>query len=172
MQTIRYIMTGPLFFELSSCIIGTVCELLALDQTIQEQQIDASVFVSADALGIHVSMVYILCHFAEKLSNQSFNVTRIIYYDLVWYNLSVERQKCMVLPICRSQESFKLTGYGIFDCSMEIFLKVTPFGCGFHNSKNVEVDQKNVQWNNNKKLNFSDNAIISFILHHNATTER
>lgn len=124
LDQIGFIMTGPLFFELSSCIIGTVFELLALDQTIQDQQLDATVVVSANALSIHVSMVYILCHYAEKLTAQSIEVSRMVYYDLLWYKLSVRQQKNIIMPLRRAQKLFKLDGYGIFACSMELFLNV------------------------------------------------
>lgn len=113
-------MSGPLFFELSTCIVATVCEMLALDQP----KFDGNVFVSINCLIIHVSMFYVLCHYSEKLTTQSSAVANLIYSDLLWYELTIERQKGLILPMCCSQKTFRLTGYGIFDCSMEMFWKV------------------------------------------------
>lgn len=117
-------MSGPLFYELSSIIIGTVCELLALDQIYQEKKIDSSAFVSANGLMIHVSTVYILCLYAEQLTTQTFELIKLFYCDLLWYNLSINQQKFMIFIICRSQKNFRMTGYGIYSCSMELFLTV------------------------------------------------
>lgn len=133
LQNIQCIMSWPLFFELSCCIIATVCELLTMDQIFEEQNFDAYILISINCLGIHISMVYVLCHYSEKLTNHSFSVNKVIYTDLLWYNLSNQQQKNLLLPMCCSQKTFQLTGCGIFDCSMEMFLKVRQILFFFQN---------------------------------------
>lgn len=95
-----------------------------MDQTIQDQQVDATVIVSANALGIHVSMVYILCHYAEKLTTQSFKVTRMVYSDLLWYQMPIRQEKTIIMPLQRAQLQFRLEGYGIYSCSLHLFVTV------------------------------------------------
>lgn len=120
-------MTAPVFFELSTCIICTVLELLTIDQKIQNERFvvfDVTIITSITLLGVHLSIVFILCFYGEELSAQSFQVTNIIYSNLLWYKLPVQKQRFLDIPIRRAQKIFRLKGYGIFDCSMELFLKV------------------------------------------------
>lgn len=117
-------MTGPLFFDLSSCIIATVFELLSIDNDIQNQRYDSNTFTNVSTLGLHNTMLFILCHFSEKFTDRSYDVGDVIYSDLLWYKLSIRQQKLLILPIRRAQKLFRLRGYGIFDCSLELFLKV------------------------------------------------
>lgn len=127
MDNIRIIMSGPLFIELSSCIISTVLELLAFDSMYQQKHVDTTFATTGGTLSIHTTMVFILCFYAEKYTTLSFDVIDTVYSDLIWYELPVRQQKFVILSICRSQEQFRLTGLGIFDASMEIFLKVSHF---------------------------------------------
>lgn len=124
MNNIRVIMSGPLLIELSSCIISTVLELLAFDNMIQQKHIDTTFATSAGTLSIHTTMVFILCYYAEKFTTQSFDVMDTVYSDLLWYKLPIKQQKFAIMPISRSQVQFRLEALGIFNASMEIFLKV------------------------------------------------
>lgn len=124
MYNVRTMMSLPLFIELSSCIISTVLELLAIDYMFQEKHIDTTFATSAGTLSIHMTMVFILCFYAEKYTNQSFEVVNTVYCDLLWYNLSKNQQIFIILAIRRSQQQFWLEALGIFNGSMEIFLKV------------------------------------------------
>lgn len=120
-------MTAPVFFELSTCIICTVLELLTIDQSIQHGRFvvfDVTIITSITLLGLHLTIVFILCFYGEALSAQSFQVTDIIYSNLLWYKLPVQKQRILDIPIRRAQKIFRLKGYGIFDCSMDLFLKV------------------------------------------------
>lgn len=121
-------MAGPLFFLLSSIILGIVFELLALDQAIQEQQIDGAVAINISALGVHMSMLLVLCHYSEKLTNLSYAVGDMVFCEIAWYKMSIEHQKILIFLIRRAQKSFRLRGYGLFDCSLEVFQKVSLDG--------------------------------------------
>lgn len=123
-NNIQMIMSGPLFIELSSCIISIVLELLAIDSMIQKKHIEATFATDAGTLSIHICMVSILCFYAEKFTTQSFDVINTVYSDLLWYKLPMEQRKFIILSICRSQEQFRLDGLGIFNASMETLLKV------------------------------------------------
>lgn len=127
LQNIHHIMTAPVFFELSTCIICTVLELLTVDQSIHDERFvlfDVTIITSITILGLHLSIVFILCLYGEALSAQSLQVTNIIYSNLLWYKLPVQQQQILNMPIRRAQKIFRLKGYGIFDCSMELYLKV------------------------------------------------
>lgn len=121
-------MTAPLFYELSTCIICTVLELLTIDRSVQEGRFDifdVTMIISITLLVLHLSIVFILCFYGEKLTTQSFQVMDIIYSDLLWYKLPAQQQRVLTMSIRQAQKVYRLKGYGIFECSMELFLKVT-----------------------------------------------
>lgn len=117
-------MNGPLFFELSSCIVGFVFELLAMEQAFQDHQFDGTVALNLSALGIHMFMLVILSYFSEKITDRSYEVGGIVYSEVFWYKLPIAQQKPLIFVIQRAQQHFRLRGYGIFDCSLQMFLKV------------------------------------------------
>lgn len=117
-------MSGPLFIQLSCCIIDTVMELLTIDYVIQQKHVDTPFFANLGTLSIHMTMVFILCSYADKFTTQSAQVIQIIYDNLLWYNLGVDEQKSIILPIRRAQKHFHLDGFGIFDANMQTFLTV------------------------------------------------
>lgn len=121
-------MSGPLFFELLSVIIIIVLELLALDYAIQVKQFDSTLILMGSCFLIHMSTLSVLCHHSECLTTKSDEISEIIYSDLKWFNLPISQQKLLVLSIGRAHKTFRLEGFGIFDCSLEMFLKVE-----FHN---------------------------------------
>lgn len=45
-------------------------------------------------------------------------------YELHWYQLSRNEQFVVQMIIARSQKPFELKGLGVFECSLETFLKV------------------------------------------------
>lgn len=124
MNQIRTLMSGTLFIELTSCIVETVIELLSLDYMVQQRHVEITIFTNIVGLSVHVSMVYILCFYAEKYTNQAYQITHLTYFDLLWFKLPIRHQKTTVLPIYRAQKQFRLTGFGIFDVSMETYVKV------------------------------------------------
>lgn len=127
LNSIRTIMSGPLFFTLSSCIVYIAIEFLALDETFRRQDFDTTLLVTVNALLITIAMVYILSFYSEKLTTHSYEIAHMVYVDLLWYKLTAAQQKPLVLSICRANKYFRLVGYGIFYCSMETFLKVRWF---------------------------------------------
>lgn len=120
----KRIMSGPLFFELLSVIIIIVFELLALDYAIMVKQFDSMLILIGCCLIMHMSTLFILCHHSECLTTNSNEISKFIYCDCQWYKLPNSQQKLLTLPISRSQKPFRLDGFGIFDCSQEMFLKV------------------------------------------------
>lgn len=117
-------MSGPLFFQLSSCIIETVMELLTIDYAIQQKHVSTAFFANLGTLLIHMFVAFVLCSFAEKFTTQSFQVSNTLFANLLWYNLRNNEQKLIILSICRAQKRFQLEGFGIFDVNMEVLLNV------------------------------------------------
>lgn len=151
LQNIKQIMSGPLFFELLCVIVITVCELLSLDYAITEHQFDSMLILIVCCLLIHMSMLSLLSHHSENLTTKSYDIANITYLDLQWYNLTVSQQKLLVLPIIRAQKTFRLEGFGILDCSLEMFLKVISmnffriYKCSFQSRKQKLINSYSFQ---------------------------
>lgn len=84
---------------------------------------------------VGVSSVLLPTFFFCKLSE---NITADLeeigdaFYNCAWYYLAVSHQKTFILPISRSQKTYRLTGLGIVQCSLAIFLSVSiPLGSTF-----------------------------------------
>lgn len=117
-------MRGPLFYELAGCIVCLVFELMSIEQSIHEHKFGAAIILSVVTLGGYITMLYVICFYADNLSSRSAEVAGIMSGDLMWYKLTIQQQKMMCIIIRRAQKNFTLNGYGIFDCSMEVFLNV------------------------------------------------
>lgn len=46
------------------------------------------------------------------------------FYNSAWYQLPTKQQTLLVLPIQRAQRELRLSGLGLFDCSLEVFGQV------------------------------------------------
>lgn len=117
-------MNGPLFFIFAICIIAIAFELLALDQAVQEQHFGEADFLNLSAFVIHMIMLNVFCQYSEKFTDRSYEVADMVYTEIFWYKLSIAQQKSLIFMIHRAQKQFRLKGYGIFDCSLDLFSKV------------------------------------------------
>lgn len=127
LQNVRHIMSGPLFFALSTCIICMMLELLAIDQAVNQRTLRIYMAISASILCTQLGMAFVLCDFAENASDQSQKISQILYMELLWYKMTITHQKLLMLPIREGQKMIQLNGFGIIICSMEQFLKVSFF---------------------------------------------
>lgn len=154
----KAIMSGPLFFELLGFIIITVSELMAVEHAIKEQQFDSTLILTGTGMLINTSTLSFLCNYSEHLTTKCNEVASITYSDLLWYGLPVSQQKLLTLPLSRAKGTFRLDGFGIFNCSMEVFLKVNRT-CLFPSFKYTKKC---------KSHSLSDYSIINFLLYSNA----
>lgn len=66
---------------------------------------------------------FILCNYADKLTQEASEVGDAIY-NTAWYEMPIEQQKMLLLPIARSQKLIRLTGFGIYTYSLENFARI------------------------------------------------
>lgn len=67
---------------------------------------------------------YSFCSFAASATKRISNVSYTAY-DRKCFDLPVKLQKYVILIIGRSKEAVQFTGFGLLDCTLEIFLKVS-----------------------------------------------
>lgn len=71
-----------------------------------------------------IALPFAYFYFSERITT---NVSSIgdVFYHSPWYNrLTAKQQKLLVLALQRSQREVRLTGIGLFDCSLPMFSAV------------------------------------------------
>lgn len=114
-------MGGALFYELAGCATYVAISLFAIDRSLQN--INLNTLINIYCLLTSLVFNFFICSYSEDLTQRSFDVAEIIY-DSNWYQLQYKQQKLLIMSIQRSRRIFRLKGFQIVDCSMEIFLKV------------------------------------------------
>lgn len=63
------------------------------------------------------------CYFADIVTANLYEIGDI-FYNIAWYQLPVQMQIFLVLPIQRTGKRFRFQSLGIIDCSLAVFLSV------------------------------------------------
>lgn len=120
-ENIRDIMQSALFYQLIECISFVAFSLFALDESMEE--INLNTFMSFSALLYAIFSTIIYCYFADRLTADLFEVGDI-FYESMWYKLPNQEQKASILSIQRAHRIFRMKCYGIVDCTLDTFTKV------------------------------------------------
>lgn len=116
-------MQSILFYQLITCVLFIACSIFALDQSISKREIDFNSFMNLTSLLCSLIPTFLYCHFADGLTVNLFGIGNI-FYSSMWYKLPSQKQKLLIPSIQRAQRIFRLNGYKIIDCSLEIFASV------------------------------------------------
>lgn len=79
-------------------------------------------YALVDAL-LTFTLMFGYCFGSECVTSDLMEVGDI-FYNSSWYRLPVKQQKLLALPIQRAQREFRLSGLGLIDCSLAVFLSV------------------------------------------------
>lgn len=113
-------MSEVLFLQLCVCALSTAINLYALTLPgISGVHAMTSIY----DLNITLCTTFVYCYFSESLSSHLFNIGET-FYDSIWYRLPPKQQILIIFAIQHSQREFRLTGFGIIDCSLEVFSMV------------------------------------------------
>lgn len=77
-------------------------------------------------LCVTILSIYILCFLSENVTN-TLEAIGDIFYNSAWYRLPPKQQELFIVPIQRAQINFRLSGIGIVECSLKVFLSVRRF---------------------------------------------
>lgn len=114
------IISPTLFYQLLLCAINLALLMFGID-TKDTADFDTLVLILATFCLLPPTFFY--CHQSENITTNLLSVTDS-FYNYAWYQLPVQHQQYFRLPIQRSQTAFRLSGYGIVDCSLERFASV------------------------------------------------
>lgn len=119
-ESIDVIMSVALFLQLLCSAIITAIDLLV---------ITLSGVVSAVALLAFIDLLTVLiptlfyCKLSENITTDLGKIDNA-FYGFSWHEIPLKQQKLFLLPIQYAQRSFRLTGLGVVDCSLPVFLSV------------------------------------------------
>lgn len=109
-------MSESLFYQLCICAVVTAINLNALEASgISSIHAMASFY----DLSITLLTTFVFCYFSEQL----YGIGEI-FYNSIWYRLPAKQQIPIIFAIQHSQQVFRLSGFGIIDCSLRTFFTV------------------------------------------------
>lgn len=109
---------GPILFNcMFTCIASIAFNLFVIESngTPNFQKIVALI----DLVGI-LMLTFVHFSLSEWITNVLLEIGDD-FYNSRWYRLPNKQQKLMTLPIQRAQREFRLTGLGLFECSLYVF---------------------------------------------------
>lgn len=113
-------MSSVLFFQLVLSAVNAACTLVVFDSS---DKMDYGVFVALVGI-ITISLPTALhCNLSEQATSDMEGIGDA-FSQCPWYYLPVKQQQMFILPILRSQRSYRMTGLGMFECSLATFLSV------------------------------------------------
>lgn len=124
-DSLKAIMNMILFNITLACSTNIACNLYVLE-------LNAAINVEAIAAFLNMFVILGLTfgyyYFAERITQDLLSIGDA-FYGSAWYRLEGKNQKLLMLPIMRAQRVFRLSGLGIFYCSLSVFSKVRCFFC-------------------------------------------
>lgn len=114
------IMNVGLFCQLLVCAILLAVYMIGLESN---SSLSVSFVVSLVGLIYNVILAFIFC-FLSEFATHKLSAIGDSFYNFAWYRLPVKQQKMIILPIQRAQNEFRMSGFGVLECSLRVFSKV------------------------------------------------
>lgn len=109
-----------LFSVTFTCIAAITFNLLAVELN---GSLNLEIIVSFGNLIRVGGITFLYFYLADWLTTDLLDIGDI-FYESVWYQLPAQQQKLLGLPIQRAQRVMRLTGLGLFECSLPVFAGV------------------------------------------------
>lgn len=120
MENTRSIMKLPLFLQLFGFLWIVAFALFSLDQPFESS---STKFVSVMNVSWQLTMWYNFCQLSENVTHRSEEIMACLY-NIDWTPMPIPKQKALLFMIVESQNEFRFTCLGLFDCSLAIFSEV------------------------------------------------
>lgn len=108
-ENTRDIMKAALFYQLLICVLFIAFGLFAFNQTLDE--INFNTYDCMIALFSALFSTFVYCYYADGVTTDLLEIGEF-FYNSLWYKLSFQEQKLLILPIERSQILFRLNVSG------------------------------------------------------------
>lgn len=122
-SAIREILSIGLFFQLLVCAVSLAVFMIGLESN---PHLNLIAFIMLIGVSVTLTSTGIPCYLSENVTN-ALEAIGDIFFDCAWYHLPPKQQKLFLLPLQRSQKTFRFTGLGLVECSLGVFLGVGYF---------------------------------------------
>lgn len=122
-------MSACLFIQLLMSAITIAFILFSIES--HDQAFNVTFLLPLVAVIVVLITLFMYCKLSENITCDLYAIGDI-FYESAWYRLTVKQQQMFVLPVQRAQSKFRLTGLGIFECSLETYLTVSVEYKSFH----------------------------------------
>lgn len=116
-------MLDVLFFQLLICAIIIAFDLFTMESANTSYLL---LVVSFTEMASTVVPTYIYCSLSETFTYDLVEIGDT-FYSSTWYKMPVKYQKLLRIPVMRSQREVRLSGLGLIDCSLNVFLSVRKY---------------------------------------------
>lgn len=113
-------MNGGLFFQLLIC---AVCLAVYLVEIEKHHAISMRFLVSIFGVITIVAPTYVYCFLSENVTHDLATIGDI-FYNFTWYRLPIKQQKLINFAIMRALKNYRMTGFGLVECSLRVFTSV------------------------------------------------
>lgn len=100
-----------------TCITVIVFNLFVIELS---STITLEIYCALGDLFTGLALTFVYFYLSEWITSDLLEIGDY-FYNSAWYRLPAKQQKLLVLPIRRAQREFRLKGFGLFDCSLEVF---------------------------------------------------
>lgn len=122
-QLLFNLMSLIVFIGTFSCTVTITFNafVIELNDTLSQET-----YVAFLDMYLILGLVFAYYYLSERITADLFKIADI-FYNSAWYRLKAKQQRLLVLPIQRAREEVRLTGLGIFECSLPVFATVRKF---------------------------------------------
>lgn len=103
-----------------TCVIAIAFNLFVFELN---DSLNLECVIALIDLCAYPGLTFLYFYFSERITTDLEEIGGI-FYSSTWYRLTTKHQKYLVLPIARAEREFRLTGLGMFYCSLPIFSSV------------------------------------------------
>lgn len=114
-------MTDVLFYQLLVCAVIIAFNMFALQSILVIHDLHS--VVSITELTSTVIPTYIYCWLSDNFTADLADIGET-FYSSTWFKMPVKYQRLLIMPIMISQNEVRLSGFGMIDCSLNVFLAV------------------------------------------------
>lgn len=114
------VMGVILFSSTLTCIIIIPFNLFVFEMN---DTIDMELFAALLNMCVVLGLTFEYFYLVERITTNLLEIGDI-FYNSLWYQLQAKQQQLFVLAIQRAGRELRLTGLGLFDCSLVVFASV------------------------------------------------
>lgn len=113
-------MESILFITSFTCTITLTFSLFVMEL---RDTLSFETLIAVLDMSLIIGLTFAYFYLSERITTDLWAIGDF-FYNATWYRLTAKRQTLFLLPVKRAQEKVRLTGLGLFECSLSVFATV------------------------------------------------